>query len=311
MPITPFHFGPGVLVKSVAPAGFSFTMFALANIAIDLEPITGFVLIGDPLHRYLHNYLAATLIALVCAFWGRAWCERALVFWNSRLSPTQTEWLAVDPSISLRSSVISALLGTWSHVFLDSFMHYDVRPFWPLSEGNGLVVTESLGLLHISLVAMGVWGVLRLLTSRWDRIVATRKSRIFWPAKFARLLVGFMRSAVAVLCVLLVIFVPLEISAEIDRGSASFDSAIWREAITSEHRSTRYLMLKSLHTRLESKRPTRAETLEMLGRPLPGDDTGGLAYDVGSPRLSFNFYRLFIYFDDSGKYADTHLHTLF
>ena len=113
------------------------------------------------------------------------------------------------------------------------------------------------------------------------------------------------------LCVLLVIFVPLEISAEIDRGSASFDSAIWREAITSEHRSTRYLMLKSLHTRLESKRPTRAETLEMLGRPLPGDDTGGLAYDVGSPRLSFNFYRLFIYFDDSGKYADTHLHTLF
>lgn len=39
MPITPFHFGPGALIKAMAPQHVSWTAFALANGLIDLEPI--------------------------------------------------------------------------------------------------------------------------------------------------------------------------------------------------------------------------------------------------------------------------------
>ena len=71
MPITPFHFGPGILIKSAAPRKISWAMFALANVAIDLEPIVYFVLTGDPAHRHLHTYLGAGLLALACALLGR------------------------------------------------------------------------------------------------------------------------------------------------------------------------------------------------------------------------------------------------
>lgn len=55
MPITPFHFGPGALIKAIAPRYFSWTIFALANVLIDLEPVVLFLLIGDPAHPWLHT----------------------------------------------------------------------------------------------------------------------------------------------------------------------------------------------------------------------------------------------------------------
>jgi len=55
VPITPFHFGPGALIKAAAPKHFSWTIFALANVVIDLEPIGLFLLIGDPAHPLLHT----------------------------------------------------------------------------------------------------------------------------------------------------------------------------------------------------------------------------------------------------------------
>ena len=38
----------------------------------------------------------------------------------------------------LRQAVAGAFLGSYSHVFIDSFMHADVRPFAPFSQGGGL-----------------------------------------------------------------------------------------------------------------------------------------------------------------------------
>ena len=39
MPVTPFHLGPGIALKSVAPRHFSFTIFAFTQILIDLEAL--------------------------------------------------------------------------------------------------------------------------------------------------------------------------------------------------------------------------------------------------------------------------------
>ena len=95
MPITPFHFGPGALFKVLAPRHFSWTCFALANILIDLEPVTLFLLIGDPAHPWLHTLPGALAVAAIAAIVGRKPCEALLAFWNRQLSPAQARWLAV------------------------------------------------------------------------------------------------------------------------------------------------------------------------------------------------------------------------
>ena len=40
MPITPFHFGPGAALKGVLGPQMSFTVFAFANVLIDVALVT-------------------------------------------------------------------------------------------------------------------------------------------------------------------------------------------------------------------------------------------------------------------------------
>jgi hypothetical protein len=78
MPFTPFHFGPGAAVKAVAPRYFSFTVFCFAQIVTDLETAY-YMLRGEyPLHRWLHTYLGATIVAVLCSLIGRPICKVAL-----------------------------------------------------------------------------------------------------------------------------------------------------------------------------------------------------------------------------------------
>ena len=56
MPATPFHFGPGLLIKAVAPHQFSVAAYSVAQVVIDLE--SGYHLLrGDyPVHRQAHTF---------------------------------------------------------------------------------------------------------------------------------------------------------------------------------------------------------------------------------------------------------------
>ena len=166
MPITPFHFGPGALLASAAPGRISWTVFALANVLIDLEPIGLFLLIGDPAHPWLHTIPGALAVAAMAASMGRKPCEAFLRWWNSRLSPAQARWLWVRPELSPAAAWAGALLGTLSHVGLDAFMHGDVRILWPLQEANPLVGRIDLGWLHAACVIAGGAGVAILAIRR-------------------------------------------------------------------------------------------------------------------------------------------------
>jgi len=165
MPITPFHFGPGALLTSVAPAHVSWTAFALSNALIDLEPIVLYFVTGDPAHPWLHTPPGALAVAAVAALLGRKPCEAFLRWWNSRLSPGQVPWLSAGPAITAGAAWTGALLGTSSHILLDGFMHGDVRPFWPLHEGNPIQGLVALDWLHGSCVFAGLLGV-AILTLR-------------------------------------------------------------------------------------------------------------------------------------------------
>lgn len=149
VPITPFHFGPGALIKVALPGKFSWTIFALANVLIDLEPVTLFLLTGDPAHPWLHTLPGALLVAAGAALLGRKPCELLLAWWNRRLSAGwQAHWLTVAPGITKPVAWISALIGTLSHLALDSIMHLDVHALWPFVAGNHLQGLVSLDALH-------------------------------------------------------------------------------------------------------------------------------------------------------------------
>jgi membrane-bound metal-dependent hydrolase YbcI (DUF457 family) len=50
---------------------------------------------------------------------------------------------------------VGALIGTWSHVLLDSIMHPDVRPFAPFNDANPLLGLVSLEAFHLACVMAG------------------------------------------------------------------------------------------------------------------------------------------------------------
>jgi hypothetical protein len=152
MPVTPFHFGPGLLAKGLAPRRFSFLLFAATQIAIDLE--SGTFLWRDewPFHRVMHSFAgaaavcAATLLVVRAAgaFLLRRWTFPALV----------RQDLEVPPG----AAAVTAAAGVVGHVVPDAIMHADVTPFLPLGAENPLLDAIPLGALHGVLAAAGCVG---------------------------------------------------------------------------------------------------------------------------------------------------------
>ena len=147
MPFTPFHFGPGALVKAGGGRHFSFLIFAGSQVLIDIEPLVR-ILRGDAvLHGPTHSLLGATAIGLLAALIGRVagpWMLR-----TQRMDVAAIGWPV---------ALASGLVGTWSHVGLDAIMHADMNPLWPFVQGNALLGLIPLDLLHWLCVAAGVVG---------------------------------------------------------------------------------------------------------------------------------------------------------
>lgn len=166
MPITPFHFGPGALLKAAAPTRLSWTTFALANCLIDLEPIALYLATGDPAHPWLHTLPGALLVAAIAAMLGRPVCEWGLRWWNRQLNPAQARWLGSGISINRAQAWTGALVGTLSHLAMDVPMHPDVRPLWPFIADNPWHGVISLDILHWSALATVLPALLILVLRR-------------------------------------------------------------------------------------------------------------------------------------------------
>ena len=170
MPITPFHLiaiGP---VKAMVPNKFSWAVFSLTNILIDLEPITCFLITLEPRHMFLHTIIGSTSVAIISATYGRAICERAIEIWNEEIRGNlEAKWLTFDIKISKTSAWIGALFGAWSHLILDSFMHFDIKPLSPFTEANLLLGEISVVWLHTICLGLGLIGFLFLIILRKNK----------------------------------------------------------------------------------------------------------------------------------------------
>lgn len=159
MPITPFHFGLGAALKSLAPRHFSFGVFCFTQVVTDTEVGASILLGSFPLHKFFHTYAGATLVGLICVFLGRPICSKLKRMWNGWFDAGSDDPLFVTEKISFLAACSGALCGAYSHVLLDSIMHADMRPFAPLNPSNPMLGVLSFWQIHLLCVVCGVFGV--------------------------------------------------------------------------------------------------------------------------------------------------------
>ena len=74
--------------------------------------------------------------------------------------------LSVDTKITNFSAFTGAFIGAYSHILLDSFMHFDVKPLEPFF-GKTFVGIISIDALHSSLVGLFILGLIGFLVKKF------------------------------------------------------------------------------------------------------------------------------------------------
>lgn len=148
MPFTPFHMGPGILVKACMQGSFSLTVFGWSQIVMDIQPLLVLLTGQGHLHGFSHTYIGATLLGAFSALSGKYLGELGLRFIGRPEFVPIRWWVAF----------VSAFVGAYSHVVLDSIMHGDLEPFAPFTSHNALLGFVSVGALHWGCIGCGLLG---------------------------------------------------------------------------------------------------------------------------------------------------------
>ena len=158
MPFTPFHFGPGILIKGIIPRQFSLSVFALANIAMDVEPLYH-ILRGDTqLHGASHTLIGAASICAATALAAPSVITHAWQWFQK----FHVDAVSFAPVTRLQAWV-GALLGTLSHLLLDGTMHRDMYLLLPFSDANPLLKPEWTQNVYLGCLLAGAIGLMLLL----------------------------------------------------------------------------------------------------------------------------------------------------
>jgi hypothetical protein len=160
MPATPFHLGPGLLIKAAAPRQFSMAAYSLTQVVIDIE--SGYYAMHNeyPVHREMHTFAIGGLIGLLCGLllsrFGAWWAR-----------PRDVVGEAVVAEYRLSSAVLSGVFGGIFHSVLDGVMYSDIHPFRPFSQSNPLYGVASVRMLYLFCIVTGLVGAALLLA--WER----------------------------------------------------------------------------------------------------------------------------------------------
>jgi hypothetical protein len=162
VPFTPFHFGPGLLLKSSSPRRFSIAAFVTSQVVIDIETLYWLIRGTWPVHRVLHTFVGGAAVGVAVAgafrFFARSAFGRRLV-----------ERVALAGELEVVPVYVGSLVGGLSHSILDGIMHSDIRPFRPFSQENPLLGFVDVMDLHLACVATGLLGLVILMIRRASR----------------------------------------------------------------------------------------------------------------------------------------------
>lgn len=150
MPLTPFHLGPGLFFGMLSFRFLDLSAFLLGSIILDIEPFFAFVSgkLDQPHHHFtsfLGGILGAVLALIILSIF-----KGQIKKWLDKIH------LAQDSSNL--SIFFGALAGCWTHVIFDSFMHYDVSPFWP-SNFNPFLNLISISQNYFLCLVLGTIGL--------------------------------------------------------------------------------------------------------------------------------------------------------
>ncbi len=151
MPFTPIHMGPGILFKSILQGSFSLMVFGWTQIVMDVQPLIVMISGEGHLHGFTHTYIGAVIIAIFAALSGKYLSELGLKLLgvSKKINPISITWWVV---------FLSAFIGSFSHVLLDSIMHSDVEPFFPFMMDNQLLGLITVPMLHKVCLYSGLFG---------------------------------------------------------------------------------------------------------------------------------------------------------
>ena len=140
MPITPLHFGLMAPVNHFFPNRVSIISFVLINVWMDGSSIT-YALFGleyiEPHSPFTHSLLAALALASIMSY--RLFLPREFM----KPKPETLKW------------ALGAYYGGVSHVVLDSLVHLDMVPLYPIT-GNHFQ-SVSMTTLSLVLLPLTVW----------------------------------------------------------------------------------------------------------------------------------------------------------
>lgn len=159
MPFTPIHMGPGILIKAVLQSSFSLMVFGWAQIMIDIQPLIVLITGKGHLHGFTHTYIGAILLGTISALTGKHFSEFGLkILGLTKGQPVTIKW---------RVAFLSAFIGSFSHVLIDSITHADVQPFYPIILVNNFHGFVSIGTLHKFCLYSGFAGAAVYYLTRW------------------------------------------------------------------------------------------------------------------------------------------------
>jgi len=136
MPFTPFHLGPALLIGLILFNYLDFPTFLIANIIIDIEPLTVLLMgLDSPLHGFFHSFIGGTIASIILTM--------IVLRVRKYVSPLM-DFFYREQDWTRRKILSASISGVYLHIFLDSFLYKDIRPFYPL-RGNPLLSGWSMG----------------------------------------------------------------------------------------------------------------------------------------------------------------------
>ncbi|MBF7728624.1 DUF4184 family protein [Pseudomonas sp. N040] len=167
MPFTPFHMGAALFVKPGLNRRFSLITFGIAQVAMDIEPGIGMFAGAEALHGPSHTIGGALVIALLVTLVAPSICNFLLRRWNKEVMHHKLPWLQESLPVSKVAVIVGALIGTSSHILLDSLMHHDIRPFSPISDANPFLGLMTHDGVYQLCAILGVLGAIAWLGMKW------------------------------------------------------------------------------------------------------------------------------------------------
>lgn len=125
MPFTPMHLGFGIFLFSIFPFLDPIALL-IGTVIIDLEPIFYLITGIGRMHGIMHSTLGVIVFFI----------PASIISWLCYRFLKLDKYL---PKYNIYLSLISSIIGLFSHVFFDAILYPEIMFFYPFSQTNGIL----------------------------------------------------------------------------------------------------------------------------------------------------------------------------